>query len=253
MTPADRAIPFPAGDRARVVEVAPDLDGEELFRRLRLPEPRGTVILNGSTAELRPHLVAPLGEVIAGVARFAVYHGLTVVTGATDAGIFSVLGSAMERRSAPLVGVAPAGLVGEPGEAPEPEPEQNPAGRERLEPHHSHFVLVDGDEWGDETQALLALAGALGSRAPSAAVLCGGGAGARVEILGHCRAGRPVIVIAGSGRFADELAAAVSRSGEGVDPAVAEMVDGGEVVVCGLEDGPAAVTRALSRALGLTG
>jgi hypothetical protein len=231
-----------------VVEATSDLDGEELLRRLDLPAPRATVIVNGSTTELRPDLVAPLGEVIGSVGDLAVAEGLTVLTGATDAGIFAILGAAMDGRSAPLVGVAPAGLVGRPGEGPSPDEE-----KESLEPHHSHFVLVDGHAWGDETAALLALADALGARAPSAAVLCGGGAGARAEALGHCRARRPIVVIAGSGRFADELAAAVGQPEGRSDPSLAEIAGRREVVLCRLEDGPTAVTDALSAALGLTG
>lgn len=249
MMPADRIIAFPAGAWARVVEAAPDLDGEELLTRLGLPAPQGTVIVNGSTAELRSDLVEPLGAVIGGVADLAVAHGLTVLTGATHAGIFSVLGAAMEGRSAPLVGVAPAGLV-----SPPDGPSSQEAGEtERLEPHHSHFVLVDGNAWGDETAALLALADALGSRAPSAAVLCGGGDVARAECLGHCRAGRPIVVIAGSGRFADELASATTEPHHGRDPSVTEIIGKGNVVVCRLQDGPPAVAAALTAALHLDG
>ena len=250
MAPANRVISFPAGATAEVVVAAPDLDGEELLRRLDLPSPRGTVVLNGSTADLPPDLVEPLGEVIGAVARLAVARGLTVLTGATDAGIFSILGAAMDGRSAPLVGVAPAGLVSPPGESAEPQETQH---RERLEPHHSHFVLVDGDEWGDETADLLALAAALGARAPSAALLCGGGAGAQAEAVGHCRAGRPILVIAGSGRFADDVAAAVSRhagAGGSADPAATEIAEHGQVRVCRLVDGPQAIVDALVAALG---
>jgi len=248
MESGNRAVPFPAGARARVVSAAPDLDGEELLRRLDVPSPRGTVILNGSTTELHADLVAPLGDLITGVAELAVAEGLTVLTGATDAGIFSILGAAMNGRSAPLVGIAPAGLVSPPGDAAAPDDARE---RENLEPHHSHFVLVDGDHWGDETEALLALADALGLRAPTAAVLCGGGEGARVEALGHCRAGRPIIVIAGSGRFADELAAAVARPDDNGDPSLVEITGGANVVVCRLEEGPTAVIAALTAALGL--
>ena len=208
------------------------------------------MILNGSTTDLRPDLVGPLSEVIGSVADLAVAHGLTVLTGATDAGIFSILGAAMDDRSAPLVGVAPAGLVDRPGAAPAGEHGTN---RQSLESHHSHFVLVDGDQWGVETPALLALADALGARAPSAAVLCGGGDGARTEVLGHGRAGRPIVVIAGSGRFADALAAAAAQPDDRRDPDMAEIIGRSAVVVCRIEDGPPAITAALRAALGLTG
>jgi hypothetical protein len=172
-----------------IVGVRPDIDGEELFVALHLPVPRATIVLNGSTAEVDRRW-APALQALAGA---AMRERLTVVTGGTDAGIFSLFGAAMTEPSAPLVGVAPCERDGVP-----------------LEPHHTHFVLVEGDWWGCETPALLALAGALSGLAPSVAVVCGGGPVTRTEVAGHVRAGRPVLAVAGSGGVAGEL-------GRGVD------------------------------------
>ena len=168
-----------------IVEARADAGGDELLAALALPAPRATVILNGRTAECDPGLAGVLGELAAAVKR----ERLTVVTGGTDAGIFALFGTATGEPAAPLVGVAPRRRAGVP-----------------LEPHHTHFVLVDGDAWGDETPALLALADALGRLAPSVAVICGGGEGTRSEVAGHRRAGRPIVAVAGSGGVADELA-----------------------------------------------
>ena len=214
---------------AQVVHTAADVDGDELLIALGLPPPRGTVVLNGSAAELDPSLATRLAEVVGrpGLAGLAERERLTVVTGGTDAGIFSILGQAMTTRSEPLVGVAPRSLV-------------QPDGGVPLEPHHSHFVLVDGDEWGDETATLLALARALARQAPSVAVICGGGPVTRREALGHVRDGRPIVVLAGSGRYADELAR--------------ERVHTGDITVCALSDGADALVAAVLAALaGSTG
>ena len=171
-----------------IVEVRPDVAGDELLAGLELPAPRATVVLNGSTAEADRRL-APVLEALAGA---AMRERLTVITGGTDAGIFSLFGAAMTEPSAPLIGVAPCDRAGVP-----------------LEPHHTHVVLVQGDAWGVETPVLLALAEALGRLAPTVAVICGGGAVTRIEVAGHVRAGRPVIAVAGSGGVADELESAV--------------------------------------------
>lgn len=176
-----------------VAEVRPHIGGDELLAGLELPAPRATVILNGSTAECDPALAGVLGE----LAAAAIRERLTVVTGGTDAGIFALFGAAMAEPTAPLVGVAPRHRDGVP-----------------LEPHHTHVVLVEGDDWGDETPVLLTLADALGRLAPSVAVICGGGAITRQEAAGHLRAGRPVIAVAGSGGVAGELPErAVERTG----------------------------------------
>jgi sulfur carrier protein ThiS len=168
-----------------VVEARPDATGDDLLAALGLPAPRATLVLNGTTAERDPRMA----EVLADLAGAAVRERLTVVTGGTDAGVFSLFGAAMAEPTAPLVGVAPRGRDGVP-----------------LEPHHTHVVLVDGDAWGDETPALLALAEALARLGPSVAVICGGGPVTRAELAGHQRAGRPIVAVAGSGGVADELA-----------------------------------------------
>jgi hypothetical protein len=163
------------------LEVRPDVAGDELLAALELPAPRGTIVLNGTTAECDPSLAGVLEDLAEAVRR----ERLTVVTGGTDAGIFATFGRALNQPTAPLIGVAPTGRDGV-----------------ALEPHHTHVVLVQGDWWGCETPALLSLAGAL---SPSVAVICGGGAVTRTEVAGHQRAGRPIVAVAGSGGVADEL------------------------------------------------
>ena len=164
-----------------VVEVRPDVGGDELVRALDLPAPRATVVLNGTTAECDPGVAGVLADLAAAARR----ERLTVLTGGTDAGVFHLFGAAMGEPTAPLIGVAPSNHAGV-----------------ALEPHHTHMVLVDGDTWGDETPVLLALADKL---APAVAVVCGGGAVTRTEVDGHRAAGRPVLAVAGSGGVAGEL------------------------------------------------
>lgn len=181
-----------------IIEVRPDVPGYELVAGLQLPAARATVVLNGSTADL-DHRMAPVLEDLAAA---AMRERLTVVTGGTDAGIFAIFGAAMTEPSAPLIGVAPCDRDGV-----------------ALEPHHTHFVLVQGDHWGVETPVLLALADAL---SPSVAVICGGGPVTRTEVAGHIAAGRPVIAVAGSGGVADELGSAVD-AGVVVDAVLAVL------------------------------
>lgn len=220
-------IRFPTGMTARAVAAPPDAQGDDVLAALDIPVPRGTVVLNGTTEDLDPDPAARLGSVLGDLAGL----GVTMLTGGTDAGIFAVLGQARSAAAAaadadrgPLVGVVPRHLVTWPG---------GPTGgvRVRLEPHHSRFVLVDGHRWGDETPVLLGLSAALGRHAPCVAVVCGGGPITASETAGHVRAGRPVIVVEGSGRFADELAGAagvtVASGPDEVVAAVLAYLDGG--------------------------
>jgi hypothetical protein len=250
VSPRQRTIAFADGATAHLLETPPDTGGDELLAALRLPPPRGTIVVNGSVAALERGLGERLAAVVGsdGLAGAVESEGLTAVTGATDAGIFAILGRAMAGGPSPLVGVAPRRLVTWPGRLPAGLRWLD-RGRVPLEPHHSHFVLVDGREWGDETPALLALARALHVLAPSVALVCGGGPVTRREVLGHVRDGRPVVVVAGSGRFADELAAALNGHRGDHDVGMDEIVAQGRLTVCPLSEGAPALVDAVHAAL----
>jgi hypothetical protein len=67
--------------------------------------------------------------------------------------------------------VAPGGKVTYPGEPPEGSIEDGAP----LDPEHSHFVLVESEEWGGETKMMFELASALSNGIPVVTVLvsCG--------------------------------------------------------------------------------
>jgi SLOG in TRPM, prokaryote len=227
------------GRRARLVHAAVDTPAEEVARALRIGSQRGVVVLNGSTdagpdgddVQLRQLLVE-------GVAAPVNDERLCAVTGGTDVGVFASFGAGLDR-SAVCVGVAPSACVTWPGRstsAPDAVP---------LEPHHSHFVLVDGSEWGDETPMMMELARTLAAGGPSIAVLAGGGRVAHRELLGHVGAGRDVIVLGGSGRLADAVAAAIATGG-GCDEEVLEAAEAGRVTVFGAGRGAAELRELLA-------
>jgi hypothetical protein len=222
---APGTIVFPARNRARVVYAPRSAGGGDLARGLGVRPERRLVVLNGGTLELEPAVSARLGALLSeGLARVVAEEGLTVITGGTDAGVFALFGQGLgEGATVTCIGVAPARLVTWPGRTPVP-PEAVP-----LEPHHSHFVLVEGDRWGDETAVMMGLADALAGDRPSVAVLAGGGTVARRELLAHVDAGREVIVLAGSGRLADEIAAAVAGEAAPAGAETREAVDRGRI------------------------
>jgi SLOG in TRPM, prokaryote len=249
-----RSIPLGGGRTAVAAFAPPSVTGEEAAAALGLSRPRGLIVLNGGTTELPPDLAVSLGSSLRdGLARVSIEEELTVVTGGTDAGIFALFGQGLDdERKAPCIGVVPAGRVTWPGR--EWATERSPGDEEPvpLEPHHSHFLLVEGDEWGVETDAMLALSGALSAGVPSLAVLAGGGAGARREVLAHARAGRELIVLAGTGRFAEKLAEASAGSGE-TGPETAEMVASGLITVIGGTEPPSTLANLVRTRLATEG
>ena len=225
-------VPLAPGRVARVVFAATEADPAAVAARLELAPAAALVVVNGSGAELEPGLARRLADGFGAVLDAVSADRLvTVLSGGTDAGVFAVLGSALGDRDGQAVGVVPDGCVTWPGRAADGD-------RVALEPHHTRAVLVAGSEWGDETAMMLGLAATLSATVPAVVIVAGGGEVTRREVLGHARAGRPLVLLRGSGRLADELAAAPD-----LDRAAVDVVD--------LADGPgplvAAVRRRLSR------
>jgi SLOG in TRPM, prokaryote len=124
-----------------------------------------------------------------------------------------------------LLGIAPKGKIAH------PEIAGASAGSDGtpLEPNHSHFVLMESNEWGGETTTMLELARAF--NAPIVAILVNGGAIAADEALQSVRNGWPLLVVEGSGRFADELSEAV-RDGQSAKSAkIGEIARSGRVAL----------------------
>ena len=197
-------IIFPRGRRAWAVHAQAQLSATKIAATLELPSPRAVLLISGgaSTAfdsdKSRWH--ALLTE---GVAQVAAEQTITIIDGGTQVDLFRQVGQgiAARRGNGPMIGVCPAALVSWPG---------GPAGDGRvpLEPNHTHFVLTPGDRWGAETQIMFALAATLSADAPSLAILVDGGRIARHEILHNVSQGREIIALRGSGRLADQIAAA---------------------------------------------
>jgi hypothetical protein len=144
--------------------------------------------------------------------------GGIVIDGGTDTGVMQLMGQAraITHGAFPLIGVAPTGTVTTP-DMPNP-----PHEAAQLEPHHTHFVLVPGTSWGDESPWLFHVADVLSTGATAVTVLVNGGKTAWEDVTQSVKAGRPVVVVGGSGRTADELASALR--GETADERAKSLV-----------------------------
>ena len=203
---ADTTLAFPSGRRAQTVRVQDERDVGAAVATFGLERDRPALVLVGGADDLPDsEELSPLfADVVALVERL----GAAVVNGGTDAGIMRLAGDAhaAARASFPLVGVAAEATVVLPGAAPR-------SGDAPLEPNHTHFVFVPGSEWGDEVPWIGWVAAALAGRAPSATLLVNGGHLSRRDVEASVQAGREVVVVAGSGRLADELTATAAAGG----------------------------------------
>lgn len=201
-------------DHARVDQPA---DLPAALRALDIGVHRPVLVLVGGAGGMTPEHLAATAEILQERIIPALdLWGAAVVDGGTDSGIMRVMGQSRAAAGAhfPLVGVAAEGTVILPGKAPA-------AGAAPLESSHTHVVLVPGDAWGDESPWLSRVATAIADGQPSLTLVINGGQITYDDIDHSLQAGRPVVVVAGTGRTADAIAA--SARGDTEDSR-AEMV-----------------------------
>ncbi len=191
-----------AGTGPRVRRLAhPDADIRA--RALGLPRGRPVLAVFGSADTLDTELAAAVLPVLRAVLAAAVRADAVVVTAGADVGVTHLVGLAAESlggRWPRLVGVAPSGRVA----AEDAEPAE---GEVRLNVNHDTAVLVPGSKWGEELPALFrAVDVVAGSKRPALALLIGGDEIARAALVDHLGRDRPLLVLAGTGGLADEIA-----------------------------------------------
>jgi len=211
---------------------------------LGLPAPSPVLVMvggaGGLTDEVAETLTAVFAEVIAPAVR---RHHAIAVDGGTDSGVMRLLGRALGGGT-PLVGVAALGTVTFPGH-----PGASIADAVPLDPHHTHFVLVDpGREWGDEAPYLAAVATALAPPALSVAVLVNGGEITLDDAEENLARRRPLLVLAGTGRTANAIATAAAHPAGCRDERLVAIATNPLVRVVDVTD-HAALTDQLARSL----
>jgi hypothetical protein len=220
---------------AQAVRLSRQDDLRELLENLGLcahtTTPRPVLVLVGGASGLTPEYLEDLTYLFAQIiCPFMESHQGIVVDGGTNAGIMSLMGQARRNMGCrfPLVGVAAQGTVWL--------PEQDPPSFQDwafLEPLHTHFVLVPGKLWGDESPWIAKVADLLMPE-KSVTLLVNGGKISWQDVTNSVRVQRPVLVLAGSGRTADELALAIR--GDRSNQRANQLVDSG--LLTAVELGP---------------
>ncbi len=212
------------GLTASAIRVESDKDLSNAMEQLGFNNPRPTLVILGGAGKMSDTDLSRLRSLFVNVLAPLVEElGASVVDGGTDFGVMQMIGQAAEISAQfALIGVTPVGKVALPNQPP---PEEVSA----LEPNHSHFVLIPGSDWGDESPWLANVATVIAKGAPSVAVLVNGGEISKKDVSENHKANRTVLAVAGSGRLADTLCAALHR--ENTDEAAKELVTSGLVQV----------------------
>lgn len=213
-------LSFPSGHCAKGLWLAPHHTSLQALDLATLEHPRPTLVIIGGAGFMADDCLQRLQVLFDQVlAPLAQAYNLTVIDGGTDAGVMRLMGRARQRLGGtfPLVGVLPQGQAKLPPSVTNAYPmstEFSPSPTDNschdLEPHHTHFLLIPGQDWGSESAWISDLATAVATPKPALTLLINGGQIAALDLHINLEAGRPLLVVAGSGRLADEVAAALS-------------------------------------------
>jgi predicted Rossmann-fold nucleotide-binding protein len=179
---------------------------EQTVTQMGLVDRPVIVLIGGHILPEHANITVQAIEVIAKIAELL---DAALICGGTDVGVMSAVGKSRARNGYqfPLIGIAPEGIVTWP-EAPRNSGLLLPGNeREQLEPHHSHFILVPGNEFGDETKWIVRAATMIATgRNKSVTILANGGKISQRDVEEGLSVNRPLIILAGTGRLADEIA-----------------------------------------------
>jgi hypothetical protein len=180
---------------------------QEALTGLGIPRPKTTIVLVGGAGGIKWLEKFPMRKAVGIVARLAEETQSVVIDGGTQAGIMTEIGRQRKRNkfSFPLIGVVFDSLL------MQEEPHTI------LDANHTHFFLIPGDDWGDESGWISKIATAITSDSKSTVaagvaslqksitILINGGNISRTDVEYSLLENRPTFVMRGTGRMADEI------------------------------------------------
>ncbi len=244
----NKEILFPNGNRAQLVAPPAGTPPASTLKALNIGQPKALIMLVGGAAgldkSLKPHLVQLFSR---GISHAVADRNALIIDGGTQAGVMAMMGQGVadRGRNCILLGVVPAGKATYPGGPTEGCIEDGAS----LDPNHSHFVLVDSNEWGGETETMYEVAEELSKEIPVLTVVVNGGQIAKHEVLQSVRHGWAIIVIEGTGHLADEIAIAVREKTVPPNEEIATIVRYDRIALFDIGEGPEALATLIRQAL----
>lgn len=189
-----RQIPLERG-AVRAANISHTSEIGQALDKLNIPHPNSVIVLVGGASGIGWLDMFPMRKAVRIVAQLAEETQSIVVDGGTQAGIMTEIGKQRKRNgySFPLIGVIFDKLI----------TKEEPASI--LDPNHTHFFLIPGDDWGDESSWISKIATRIAGNHKSITVLINGGNISRQDVEYSLIEKRPTFVIRGTGRLADEI------------------------------------------------
>jgi hypothetical protein len=207
-------IHFENKNQAKKVRVVDEAELHLALKTLDLITPTPVVVLVGGAAGVNDQHAALIQDVSNIIAQVVEETNAAIIDGGTQSGVMASIGRVRNHLGYqfPLIGVAVEQLVNYPGLHDDSEHSGKKGERYPLDLNHTHFILVPGTKWGDESSWISQAAKVLSGEYPSVTILINGGEISREDVKNSLKAERPVLVLQGTGRLADELAEAEGSS-----------------------------------------
>jgi hypothetical protein len=190
-----RQIPLKHGIDAPAANIANHTEIGEALNQLGIPRPKKVIVLIGGAHGIGVLDKLAVKKAVEVVTRLAEEMNAVVVDGGTQAGIMTEIGSQRKNHqfSFPLIGVAFDSLL----------TKEDP--KNILDPNHTHFIFIPGEEWGDESSWIARIATHITAGEKSITVLINGGEISQQDVQCSLNEDRHVFIMRGTGRLADEI------------------------------------------------
>jgi hypothetical protein len=204
---------FPDGRHTTLVEAAPTASTKDIINKLGLitqgaVTPKAVILIVGGTSIVDAELQARLFQLFSrGLARAILSNSALLIEGSAEGGVITALGKALLERSnkASLLGIGNDDEISWPGR----DGVDGASGHKILDSTYTHFVVVQGTSSDVQMDTLFGIAEELSQDIPILTILVNDSPNdstvARDEVVRSVRQGWPVLVIGGSGGFADEI------------------------------------------------
>ena len=188
-------ISFKGKHTAKAAYISDNTDIDKAMEELQIPHLKTVIVLVGGAGGIGWLDKFPMRKAIGIVARLADETRSVVIDGGTQAGIMAEIGKQRKRNkfSFPLIGVVFDSLL----------MQQEP--QSVLDPNHTHFFLIPGQDWGDESVWISKIATRVAGEKKSITILVNGGKISRTDVEYSLMENRPTFVMRGTGRLADEI------------------------------------------------
>ena len=190
-----RQIPLKRNLQVEAVNISEDSEIPEALDQLGIPHPKPVIVLVGGASGIGWLDTFPMRKAISVITKLAEDTGAVVLDGGTQAGIMKEMGHQRKKGkfSFPLVGVVFDSLL----------LKEDP--KSILDPNHTHFFLIPGEDWGAESAWISKIATVVAGENKSITILVNGGNISRTDVQYSLLENRPVCIMRGTGRLADEI------------------------------------------------